>query len=78
MQVDFLFSSLKQEKALRVRATALKCLHFIFSKQACHFSVTADMVKALFSALDEPELPATMQCEALWILRKVIFLSLCK
>lgn len=75
MQVDFLFSFLKQEKALRVRATALRCLHFIFSKQVCHFSVTTDMIKALFSALDDPELPPTMQCEALSILHKVLFLS---
>lgn len=78
MQVNFLFSFLKKEKALRLRATALRCLHFIFSKQVCHFSVNADMVKALFSTLDEPVLPPTMQCEALRILQKVVFVSLSK
>lgn len=71
MQVDFLFSFLNQEKALRVRATALRCLLFIISKRVCQFPVSAHMVEALVSMLDEPELPPTMQYEALRILHKV-------
>ncbi|KAH7518614.1 hypothetical protein FEM48_Zijuj09G0189900 [Ziziphus jujuba var. spinosa] len=71
-QVEFLFSFLNQEKSLRVRATALRCLLFIISKRACQFPVNAYMVKALSIMLDEPELPLTMQCEALRILHKML------
>lgn len=76
MQVEFLFLFLSQEKTLRVRVTALRCLHLIFSKGVCHFSVSPNLVKALFSILDEPEVPTSMQCEALMVLRKVVDMSL--
>ena len=72
MQVDFLFSFLRGEKTLRMKATVLRCLHFILIKGLCHFPVSADLVKALFSTLNDPELPTNMQCEALQILHKVI------
>ena len=71
MQVDLLVSFLSREKTLRVRAIALRCLIFIFSKGVCQFSVNY-LDKALFAMLDEPELPTSMQCKALRILRKVV------
>jgi integrator complex subunit 7 len=72
MQVDVLFSFLKQEKTPRMKATVLRCLHFILIKGLCHFPVSADLVKSLLSTLIEPELPTFMQYEALQILHKVI------
>lgn len=76
--MEFLFLFLSQEKTVRVRATALRCLHLIFNKGVCHLSVSPNLVKALFSTLDEHELPTSMRCEALRILRKVVcmFLSI--
>lgn len=72
MQVDLLFSFLRQEKSLRVKATVLRCLHFIFMKGPAHFPPSADIIKALLSTLTEPELPTFMQYDALRILHKVI------
>lgn len=72
MQVGFLCLFLNQEKTLRLRETALKCLRFMFNKGVCHFSANANLVKALVSALDEPLVPASIQCEALMILHKVV------
>ncbi|PON72739.1 Coatomer beta subunit [Parasponia andersonii] len=69
-QVGFLFLFLNQEK--RLRETALKCLRFMFSKGVCHISANADLVKALVSTLDEPLVPASIQCEALKILHKMV------
>lgn len=67
-----LFSFLRQEKTLRMKATVLRCLHFIFLKGLCHFPVSADIVKSLLSTMNEPELPSFLQYEALRILHKVI------
>ncbi|KAL5539665.1 hypothetical protein UlMin_044823 [Ulmus minor] len=75
-QVEFLFSFLSQENTIRVRTTTLRCLCFIFSKGLCHFSVGPNLVQALFSTLDEPALPSNIQCEALWILRKMLLYML--
>ncbi|KAL5775758.1 hypothetical protein ACOSP7_013315 [Xanthoceras sorbifolium] len=71
-QVDFLLPLLGSEKTLCVRATALRCLHFIFVKGMCHSLINARVTKALFSMIDEPGLPSTMQCEALQILRQIL------
>ncbi|KAE7995896.1 hypothetical protein FH972_000659 [Carpinus fangiana] len=71
-QVDVLFSFLKQEKTPRMKATVLRCLHFILIKGLCHFPVSADLVKSLLSTLIEPELPTFMQYEALQILHKIL------
>lgn len=73
MQVDVLFSFLRRDKTLRMKATVLRCLHFIFIKGLCHFPVSADLVKSLLSTMNEPELPIFMQAEALQILHKVLF-----
>ncbi|KAL5573623.1 hypothetical protein UlMin_023220 [Ulmus minor] len=75
-QVEFLFSFLSQENTIRVRTTTLRCLYFIFSKGLCHFSIGPNLVQALFSTLDEPALPSNIQCEALWILCKMLLYML--
>lgn len=75
-QVDLLFSFLRQEKSLRVKATVLRCLHFIFMKGPAHFPPSADIIKALLSTLTEPELPTFMQYDALRILHKILSYSL--
>ena len=72
MQVDLLSSFLRGEKTTHMKAAGLRCLHFLLIKGPCHFPVSADLVKALFSTLNDPELPTNMQCEALQILHKVI------
>ncbi|KAK3189022.1 hypothetical protein Dsin_028583 [Dipteronia sinensis] len=70
-KVDFLLSVLSCDKTLCVRATALRCLHLIFVRGMCHSLINATVIKALFSMIDEPGLPSTMQCEALQILRQI-------
>lgn len=75
-QVDFLFSIFSQRQSLRVQETALKCLHFIFSRGMVQFPITVDLSKLLFNIVGIPELPLSMQCDVLQILRKVIPSSL--
>ena len=72
MQVDLLSSFLREEKTMHMKAIVLRCLHFLLIKGPCRFPVSADLVKALFSTLNDPELPTNMQCETLQILHKVI------
>ncbi|PQP93056.1 uncharacterized protein Pyn_38183 [Prunus yedoensis var. nudiflora] len=62
-QVDLLLLFLSHEKTLHLRATALRCLHFIFSQGMCHVPVNGYLVKRLLSILDEPQIPTSM----LWI-----------
>lgn len=71
MQVDFLLLLLKSETSLCTQTTALICLHFIFSKGKCQSLICASVIKPLLIITDNPELPSTMQCEALQILHKV-------
>lgn len=71
MQVDFLLLLFNSEKPLRTQATSLRCLHFIFSKGMCQSIIGASVIKTLINITDNPELPSTMQCEALQILHKV-------
>ncbi|XP_041028230.1 uncharacterized protein LOC121268164 [Juglans microcarpa x Juglans regia] len=71
-QVDTLFSFLTREKTMRIKAAVLRCLHFIFIKRPCHLPVNADLIKALLSTLNEPEVPTFMQHEALKILHKIL------
>ncbi|GAV69226.1 hypothetical protein CFOL_v3_12727 [Cephalotus follicularis] len=77
-QVDMLLPFLSRRKTLLMRATALRCLHFIFVKGVCLSSVSASVTEALLSTLDERELPSAMHCEALQILHKIFILSLPK
>ncbi|XP_044497039.1 uncharacterized protein LOC123219259 isoform X3 [Mangifera indica] len=70
-QVDFLLLLLNSERSLRTQATALRCLHFIFSKGKCQSLICASVIKPLLIITDNPELPSTMQCEALQILHKI-------
>lgn len=73
MQMDFLLPLLGHEKPFSVRATALRCLHFISVNGMCYDPISASSItKALFSMVNEPELRSTMQCEALQILQQVI------
>ncbi|PQM40637.1 uncharacterized protein Pyn_32389 [Prunus yedoensis var. nudiflora] len=71
-QVDLLLLFLSHEKTLHLRATALRCLHFIFSQGMCHVPVNGYLVKRLLSILDEPQIPTSMLCEVLKTLRKMI------
>lgn len=72
VQVDLLLSLLSQENNLKLRITALKCLHLIFVKEGCFSLSKMHAIKTLFSILDESELPSVMQCGALQILHQVI------
>ncbi|KAG5226031.1 ARM repeat superfamily protein [Salix suchowensis] len=69
-QVDLLLLFLSQEKDLRLQATALRCLHFIFMRGGVYSSVSALGIKTLSRIVDEADLPLSMQCEALQILHK--------
>ncbi|KAJ6673293.1 C1ORF73 PROTEIN [Salix viminalis] len=71
-QVDLLLLFLSQEKDLRLQATALRCLHFIFMRGGVYSSVSALGIKTLSRIVDEADLPLSMQCDALQILHKVI------
>ncbi|PQQ10291.1 uncharacterized protein Pyn_17593 [Prunus yedoensis var. nudiflora] len=71
-QVDLLLLFLSHEKTLHLRATAVRCLHFIFSQGMCHVPVNGYLVKTLLSILDEPQIPTSMLCEVLQTLRKMI------
>ncbi|GLT98859.1 hypothetical protein SLE2022_163350 [Rubroshorea leprosula] len=74
-QVDLLFLYLKKE-SWKLRAIALKCLHFIFVKQKLLPPVTECLIKTLFSTLEESELSPGMQCQALQVLHKIILFKL--
>ncbi|XP_052182772.1 uncharacterized protein LOC127795255 isoform X2 [Diospyros lotus] len=76
VQVDLLFSFLTQEKPLRLRATALKCLHCITVRGMYHFPANAVLISTLACILDEHELPPVLQCEALQVLHKVLLYNL--
>ncbi|KAL6279495.1 hypothetical protein ACE6H2_016376 [Prunus campanulata] len=71
-QVDLLLLFLSHEKTLHLRATAVRCLLFIFSQGMCHVPVNGYLVKTLLSILDEPQIPTSMLCEVLQTLRKMI------
>ncbi|XP_039046688.1 uncharacterized protein LOC120186941 [Hibiscus syriacus] len=73
-QVDVLSRCVTQENSLQMRVTALRCLHLIFVKEGCCCPVNMYTIKALFSILDELELPSVMHWGALQILHKVISL----
>lgn len=70
--MDLLLLFLSQEKDLRLQATALRCLHFIFMRGGVYSSVSALGIKTLSRIVDEADLPLSMQCDALQILHKVI------
>lgn len=72
MQVDLLLLFLSHEKTLQLRATAVRCLHFIFSQGICNVLVNGYVVETLLSILDEPQIPSSMLCEVLQTLRKVV------
>ncbi|XVF46063.1 hypothetical protein PTKIN_Ptkin02bG0258000 [Pterospermum kingtungense] len=71
-QVDLLLSCLSRENTLKLRITALRCLHLIFVKEGCCFLANMHVIKTLFSILDESELPSVMQCGAVQILHKIL------
>lgn len=71
--MDVLLPYLSQENSWQMRVTALKCLHLLFVKEGCCSPVNMHVIKALFSILDELELPSVMHCGALQILHKVLF-----
>ncbi|XP_024047397.1 uncharacterized protein LOC18050863 isoform X1 [Citrus clementina] len=71
-QVDFLLHLLNHEKALHIQATALRCLYLTFVKGMGQSLISATLFRALFSIVEEAELPSTMQCEALKLLHKIL------
>lgn len=71
-QVDFLLLLLNREKTLHTRATALRCLYLTFVKGMGHSLISATLFQALFSIVEEAELPSTMQCQALQLLHKIL------
>ncbi|KAJ6731845.1 C1ORF73 PROTEIN [Salix purpurea] len=75
-QVDLLLLFLSQEKDLRLQATALRCLHFIFMRGGVYSSVSALGIKTLSRIADKADLPLSMQCEALQILHKMLLYRL--
>ncbi|KAL4346378.1 hypothetical protein GQ457_17G022460 [Hibiscus cannabinus] len=75
-QVDVLLRCVAQENSCQMRVMALRCLHLIFVKEGCCSPVNMDVIKALFSILDEPELPSVMHCGALQILHKILLYTL--
>ncbi|XAR59185.1 hypothetical protein NMG60_11014882 [Bertholletia excelsa] len=70
-----LLSSFLSEEPLHLRATALKCLHYIVVRGIC-FAASAISVKGLISMLDEPDLPPALHCGILQIVRKVLLYNL--
>ncbi|KAJ6372649.1 hypothetical protein OIU76_027045 [Salix suchowensis] len=75
-QVDLLLLFLSQEKDLRLQATALRCLHFIFMRGGVYSSVSALGIKTLSRIVGEADLPLSMQCDALQILHKMLLYRL--
>lgn len=69
--MDFLLHLLNRERALHIQATALRCLYLMFVKGMGQSLISATLFRALFSIVEEAELPSTMQCEALKLLHKV-------
>ncbi|KAG8635607.1 hypothetical protein MANES_16G050600v8 [Manihot esculenta] len=71
-QVDVLLFFLSQERTLRLRETALRCLNFVYRKGVCYSSVSTHVIRTLLRTLDEIELPSVMKCEALQILQTLV------
>ncbi|XP_038892420.1 uncharacterized protein LOC120081531 isoform X2 [Benincasa hispida] len=72
-QVQLLCSILSHKKSVRVQETSLRCLCFIFMKGACQFTNMESVVRSLVDALDEHMLPTSSHCDALRLLRKILF-----
>ncbi|KAE8727314.1 ARM repeat superfamily protein, putative isoform 3 [Hibiscus syriacus] len=75
-QVDVLLRCVTQENSLQIRVTALRCLHLIFVKEGCCSPGNTYAIKALFSLLDELELPSVMHWRALQILHKILLYTI--
>ncbi|XP_057963438.1 uncharacterized protein LOC131154584 isoform X2 [Malania oleifera] len=71
-QIDLLVSFLTREVTSRLKAIALKCLHFLYIRGAFSLPVSEHSLKALFGMLNKPEFSSTLQCEALRILHKIL------
>ncbi|XP_042972651.1 uncharacterized protein LOC122304439 [Carya illinoinensis] len=69
---DFLVTLLISLTKLASKSTIFYAIHFIFIKRPCHFPVNADLIKALLSTLNDPEVPTFIQHEALKILHKIL------
>ncbi|XP_002532144.2 uncharacterized protein LOC8271814 [Ricinus communis] len=71
-QVNLLWSFLSSGRTLRLQATALRCLHFMYVKGVCQSPVNSHVIKILLRIIDDIELPSTMQYEALQISHKIL------
>lgn len=68
-QVDFLLKFLAGNIVLGIKATALKCLHFILAGRLCTFPWTTNRIQNLVQIIDES--PA-LNYEALKVLHKIL------
>ncbi|XP_050374497.1 LOW QUALITY PROTEIN: uncharacterized protein LOC126792034 [Argentina anserina] len=63
---------LDKDQTFRLRGTALRCLHYIFSKGIYQVPFKISLMNTLLSMLDAPQLPTPVLFQALQTLRKVI------
>ncbi|XP_042484823.1 uncharacterized protein LOC122065096 isoform X3 [Macadamia integrifolia] len=70
-QKDFLLSIISQGFSFHVQAIALRCLCFLARGGIYRLTIDANLLQTLFHLVDKPDLNPTLQCEALWILRKL-------
>ncbi|KAJ4979169.1 hypothetical protein NE237_009949 [Protea cynaroides] len=75
-QKDFLISILCQGSSFHVQVIALRCLCFLTKGGICRLAVDANLLQILFLLVDKPDLDPTLQCEVLWILRKIFHCTL--
>lgn len=69
-QVNLLCSFLNQETALRIKATSLRSLNFMYGS-CWYFHVSAQLVESLLGLLMGPHVQYSLQYEALNLLQKV-------
>ncbi|KAL9275261.1 Integrator complex subunit 7-like protein [Drosera capensis] len=71
-QFGLLFSFLNQTTTLPLRATALRCIHYILKRKGYHILISGFSSENLFKLLYEADLPSSLRCEALKIILLVI------
>ncbi|OWM80536.1 hypothetical protein CDL15_Pgr019816 [Punica granatum] len=70
-QVNLLCSFLGHGKSIPLQEASLRCLNYMVKKGVCHFTEQTCM-NPLLRIVDDPELPAFLQCEAVAILHQIL------
>ncbi|KAJ4733566.1 Integrator complex subunit 7 [Rhynchospora pubera] len=74
--VKLLLEVLRQESSPPMKERSVKCLYFLFSRDASHLTAGIDDLAVLVRVTEDVDLPLRYQCGALRIIRKLIHNSI--